>query len=384
MNMKKIFTSITTGLGLAAIIPLAASAATQTVLPSTSGWSEADTRTGGEVNFMKDTTAPFGTGALHLITDNTNPAKAQYMTTNHSGTPLSQITNLSYWTKQNAASSPDGDPSYQLGIDTDGNLSTTSDQTFLVYEPYWNDTAAQPVTNGVWQQWDVDAGQFWSSRSVGPLVAGAGGPPFYTLSQVKTDFPNAVVTTIGANVGTFNPAYDTEVDGLQVNTTTYDFEATLTPMHRDDCKNDGWKTFNTPSFRNQGQCVSYVERHSTNIRGNNVHYNAFGLDRRAEFDMNTADNRGTFRYSDANGDWYNVRVTETNTSGDTAWFAGRVTNASNPAWEGQWLFAKVSDNDPDQIWGDFTTQAAAENGVQNMATPASGPFNVTRGNIRVR
>ena len=24
----------------------------------------------------------------------------------------------------------------------------------------------------------------------------------------------------------------------------------------------GWKHFNNPSFRNQGQCISYVEHHS--------------------------------------------------------------------------------------------------------------------------
>lgn len=30
------------------------------------------------------------------------------------------------------------------------------------------------------------------------------------------------------------------------------------PTDKDQCKNDGWKTFNNPSFKNQGDCVSYV------------------------------------------------------------------------------------------------------------------------------
>lgn len=30
------------------------------------------------------------------------------------------------------------------------------------------------------------------------------------------------------------------------------------PVTKDDCKNGGWKTFTNPSFKNQGQCVSYV------------------------------------------------------------------------------------------------------------------------------
>ncbi|MDD5069003.1 MAG: hypothetical protein PHN89_05425, partial [Candidatus Pacebacteria bacterium] len=33
---------------------------------------------------------------------------------------------------------------------------------------------------------------------------------------------------------------------------------TPTPAEKDACKNDGWKTFTNPSFKNQGQCVSYT------------------------------------------------------------------------------------------------------------------------------
>lgn len=33
------------------------------------------------------------------------------------------------------------------------------------------------------------------------------------------------------------------------------------PTNKNQCKKDGWKTFNNPSFKNQGQCVSYVEHH---------------------------------------------------------------------------------------------------------------------------
>jgi len=33
------------------------------------------------------------------------------------------------------------------------------------------------------------------------------------------------------------------------------------PTSKDQCKNDGWKTFNNPSYENQGECVSYVTSH---------------------------------------------------------------------------------------------------------------------------
>lgn len=34
-----------------------------------------------------------------------------------------------------------------------------------------------------------------------------------------------------------------------------------TPTSKDQCKNNGWKTFTNPTFKNQGQCVSYVSKH---------------------------------------------------------------------------------------------------------------------------
>ncbi|MCL4418599.1 hypothetical protein M1146_00690 [Patescibacteria group bacterium] len=34
------------------------------------------------------------------------------------------------------------------------------------------------------------------------------------------------------------------------------------PTNKNQCKKDGWKIFNNPSFKNQGQCVDYVEHHS--------------------------------------------------------------------------------------------------------------------------
>lgn len=34
------------------------------------------------------------------------------------------------------------------------------------------------------------------------------------------------------------------------------------PTSKDQCKKDGWQAFNNPTFKNQGQCVSYVEQHN--------------------------------------------------------------------------------------------------------------------------
>jgi hypothetical protein len=257
--MRKMRKSVAIAAVAALVLAAAAAAATIVVTQNSSSWHTLDTRPGGSVRFTEDYGAPpgLGDGSLELKTNLTTAAKADYYTFAHAGTPLASVTQLSYWTYQ----APTGQPphaaaSYQLQIDVNG--SAAGGFTTLVYEPYWNGTVA-PAT---WQQWDVDAGQFWSSRTVADgtcvLAAGAGGPPLYSLQTIKTLCPNAVVLGIGVNVGTFNPGYTVAVDGVTFNDTTYDFEVGKRPTSKDQCKDGGWQTFNDPAFKNQGDCVSYV------------------------------------------------------------------------------------------------------------------------------
>jgi hypothetical protein len=257
--LKKISLGGLPALLLAAAFALTASAATTVVVTptNTQGWSTADTRPGGEVNYVADSTSPYPNGALQLKTDNTTTAKAQYLK-QVATTSLSSVTELNYWTKQ--VSGPVyADPSYQLLVDLNG--AAAGGFTTLVYEPYQNGT----VVPGTWQQWDVDAGQFWSSRSFTDgtcaVVAGGGGAPFYTLAGLQATCPNAVVIGFGVNIGSNNPGYDVYTDGVTFNGTTYDFEQYLTATNKDQCKDGGYKNVtdaNGQPFKNQGQCVSYT------------------------------------------------------------------------------------------------------------------------------
>lgn len=214
------------------------------------GWNIADTRPGGAVEFVLDSTAPAGTGALRLTTDATTAAKAQFL--HAESTPLADVTALSYYTKQNSASFAGGDASYQLLV----NLCPSQPSfTTFVFEPYQNGV----VIPGAWQSWDVAAGQMWSSRSVGcptgSVDAGAGGPAVYTLAGLQATFPDAEVIGFGVNIGSFNPAYDVETDLVQFNDTVYDFELVHRATDPEQCKKGGWSTF-SPPYRNQGECVS--------------------------------------------------------------------------------------------------------------------------------
>ena len=226
---------------------------------NTQGWSTADTRPGGAVNFVVDPTAPRGAGALQLTTDLTVTAKAQFL--HGANTPLADVTELSYYTKQVAPPGPIADPSYQVIT----NLNGTSGFTTLVYEPYQNPQQGL-IVNNVWQQWDVDAGLFWSTRTVtcsNGIIAGTpGGPATYTLAQIKATCPNAVVIGFGVNIGTNNPGYNVETDLFDFNGTVYDFESFRAATSAEDCKDGGYLTATRAdgsSFKNQGDCVSYVK-----------------------------------------------------------------------------------------------------------------------------
>jgi hypothetical protein len=272
-KMKFVGQAVMFSLMLAAF---AAATFAQTVIvtpTNTQGWSTADTRPGGDVDFVSDAPPAGGNGSLELTTDGSvNPqgagtAKAQYM--HGANLPLSQVTELSYMTKQVSASFAGGAPSYQLpvclggiGTPTPTNPSGCIGFTTFVYEPYQNGT----VTPNAWQTWDVDSGQFWSSRGYNDggtcvIGAGGGGAPFYNLTTLKTICPTAIVVGFGVNIGSNNPNYVVRTDFVNFNGTTYNFEMFESPTTAGQCKNSGWQTLRRADgspFRNQGDCIQYV------------------------------------------------------------------------------------------------------------------------------
>ena len=262
---------IISGLGAVTIVVLAttigltsagsASAATQTVTEGNLGvdWFQEDQRGTGAIAFTNAHGAPAGLGSGSLqMTSVTSSDKANIYNHDAAGTPLSDVTELSYWTYRSASSTePLGiaTPSFQLQVDLNGGV--TGGFTTLVYEPYL-DQGNAAVHTGVWQQWDVDGGDVWSSRAytegTSTVVAGAGGCPCYTVAGLASAFPDAVVLGIGVNVGSGNTGYVVAADGLTINGTTYDFETSASA--KEACKGDGWAT-NYSIFVNQGDCVSY-------------------------------------------------------------------------------------------------------------------------------
>jgi hypothetical protein len=184
----------------------------------------------------------------------THPAaRAPYL--HAANTPLSDVAELSYWTKQ-VSGPPHADPSYQLIVCLLGEPVGTVCPGFttFVFEPYQGGLP-QLIVNGIWQEWDVDQGLFWSTRTVtcsnGVIAGTAGGPATYTLEAIQTACPDAVVAGFGVNIGTNNASYVVRTDLFNFNGTVYDFELIRGP--HDACKGGAWQE---NEFRNQGQCIT--------------------------------------------------------------------------------------------------------------------------------
>lgn len=188
----------------------------------------ATTTTGGAVTFVSDPTAPGSPdrGALQLTTDATTAAKAQAL--HATNTPLRDITQLSYWTRQ-VGGPVYADPAYQLAMCLNGGTtSATCGFTTLVFEPYQNPELGA-IVPGAWQYWQVDHGTFWSTRSVtcsnGAVIGGAGGVGGqFPLSFYKAACPEAFAFQFLVNLGSFNPGDTVETDLFNFNGTVYNFE----------------------------------------------------------------------------------------------------------------------------------------------------------------
>lgn len=266
------------GLGTAVAIPLAANAAVNTVVVTPSnmqGWAFFDDNGNGGAGGMVSgpATAPLGAGSAELDLTASNQGYA-LGNAGYSGTRLADLTSLSYSTYVQQGNNTVA-PALQLNIDTDVTDGNTGWQGRMVYEPYYTHT----VTDGTWQTWNTmdsalvgNVGNWWFSDSGVAATSGCTQAKPCSWSQVLTEFPNigintqfpGVVFKAGSNWQVpFAGNVDAFTIGTASDTTTYDFEpAPVQPTDKAACMNGGWMGFSSPAFKNQGQCVSWVEHNA--------------------------------------------------------------------------------------------------------------------------
>ena len=255
---------------IALVVAGTAFAGTVTVTPANmDGWSAVNDTCGavstGSIDFVLGPgTPPAGYGSVQFAVGSNGDSYPTLRTSNFNGAKLSNLTALDYWTYVSHTGS--GSQAAYIDLYVDNNGDGVRDD-ILTFEPVYQTSQGSVVLN-TWQHWNALSGQ-WGSDSTG------GPPPLFTLASYIASHPNA--TILGGSDQSFILAAgcggaawtgfvgnaDKLTVGINGTNTTYDFEPTIgPPTSKDQCKNGGWKRFNNPSFKNQGQCIAYVEHHN--------------------------------------------------------------------------------------------------------------------------
>ncbi|HEX8131302.1 MAG TPA: thrombospondin type 3 repeat-containing protein [Pyrinomonadaceae bacterium] len=234
-----------------------------------------------------------GDGSFQMTTA-TGAEKVFLFNYDHIGTKLADINTISYQTYRSAGSLQQV-AALNMVIDFNGPNAAGGFAT-LVFEPVYNVTEQGAVVSGEWQDWIASgSGIWWSTRAINGQCAGATAACDKTWDEIKANNPDAVILEgFGFNQGSGNPGLVTAVDALTLNCVTYDFEpdsdsdgigdgydncplvanagqadtdgdgigdacdTSTKPTSKDQCKNGGYTRFNDPAFRNQGDCIQFV------------------------------------------------------------------------------------------------------------------------------
>ena len=267
MRRTKITAALAVTAAFASVAPAMAANTTQRVTdndvarqpentPPTRNWVIYNRNAGSAAFRVGPGTAPLGLGSLELTTP-TGADKIQAFNYDHLGTPLSSINAMGY---SNYRETGNLQQTTALNMEVDINGAAPGGFTTLVFEPVYN-TDQGSVVSGQWQTWDAYNGgnaRWWSTKNINGTCA---FDCFSTWSSIVSNNPDAVVGGgYGLNQGSGNPglvaANDALTFGAGSDSVTYDFEPLVSPANKDACKNGGWQTFNNPTFKNQGDCVS--------------------------------------------------------------------------------------------------------------------------------
>jgi hypothetical protein len=227
--------------------------------PPTNNWVLYTRNAGAGAFRTGPATPPLGAGSLELTTP-TGADKVYLFNYDHVGTALSDVEALGYSTYRSAGNDQQDTA---MNIEVDVNGAAPGGFTTLVFEPVYN-AGQGAVVSGQWQTWDAYQGGnaiWWSSN---PIPGAPNRDTFVSWNTILANNADAVIAGgFGLNQGSGNPGLTAASDALTIGhggtTTVYNLEPlTGPPTSKDQCKNGGWQTFDSPAFKNQGDCVSYV------------------------------------------------------------------------------------------------------------------------------
>jgi hypothetical protein len=87
------------------------------------------------------------------------------------------------------------------------------------------------------------------------------GSTVYTVAPTTVSPDGSALSFVTPSVSPFVGACTVATVNPSVSLPDFTFTgiAPPGPLTKDDCKDDGWMTFTDPAFKNQGECVAYVE-----------------------------------------------------------------------------------------------------------------------------
>jgi hypothetical protein len=219
-------------------------------------------------------TPPLGIGSARLSVGADGDGAAQLRNPDYAGTKLSDLTKLKYATYVQQYGSGGQAPYIILNVDYDGN-GTVDD--LLFFEPVYQDATFFPsnpqpsLVLDTWQTWDALNGGWWSVDGTAGANPGTG---VKSLSTIIAAQPDATIVNSSTGLGGVRivagfgaGAWDNFIGNVDAFTlgigncdTTFNFEPQVgPPTTANQCKKDGWKSFNTPRpFKNQGDCIQFV------------------------------------------------------------------------------------------------------------------------------
>lgn len=201
-----------------------------------------------------------GTGSLELK-NNLSKDEISVLNFSHEGAKLSGVAEVKYSTYRTAGNL-DQVASMNVLIDANGPDVAGGDTT-LVFQPVYNSEQGS-VQTGQWEDWvGSGSGVWWSTNAINGQCAGEGAACDKTWAEIVANNPDAVIKGgVGVSQGKGNNGLTTAIDSFTFDQTKYNFELVAPkptkPMSKDDCKDDRWKKYEQPAFKNQGDCVSSI------------------------------------------------------------------------------------------------------------------------------
>ncbi len=264
MKKKSIQKTLIAGLLSAILITGTAFAATSTVVvmgdtsagENQPGWLfNRDASTDTPYEFNTDA-ASIGSGSLYVQPIGATPAD-KFIGENFINAKIADVNSISYDFQIGSGGDVNDDQHFYMNVYA--NFGVSPDTKF--YDCRYNVVPTVGSTGG-FTTVTFDPTQAY------PVTQSGTSP--YACPAIPADMDlssaESTIRVFALNVGdtsTNDQGLDGYLDNVVVSmtnsdVTTYDFEPTLTPSNKDQCKNGGWMTFNSPTFTNQGQCISWV------------------------------------------------------------------------------------------------------------------------------